>query len=285
MSLARRTAYRLVLEGDDDDHRPEDLLGRRPRRRVDRGEHGGSEPVPRAVGAGAAHGDRCVVGHERGDAGQVGLGDQRAHLGRLECRVTHSHAAHGRLEQGQEALVHRALDEDAQPRAAVLAGVVEDTRRRTGRRQLEVGVGKDDVGTLAPSSRVTRLTCSAQPAMTRRPTSVEPVKHTLRTATATKIAAPTTLPFPGRICSTPSGSPDSSASSPMRSTLRGVSSAGLTTTVLPAARAGTKPQPAMAMGKFHGTIMPTTPRGSWKVTSTPPGTGIWRPLWRSGAPE
>ena len=31
------------------------------------------------------------------------------------------------------------------------------------------------------------------------------------------------------------------------------------------------------MGKFHGTMIPTTPRGSWKVTSTPPATGIWRP--------
>ena len=69
----------------------------------------------------------------------------------------------------------------------------------------------------------------------------------------------------------------------MRSALSGVSSAGFRTTVLPAARAGANPQPAMAMGKFHGTMIPTTPRGSWKVRSTPPGTGIWRPLCRSGA--
>ena len=38
----------------------------------------------------------------------------------------------------------------------------------------------------------------------------------------------------------------------MRSALSGVNSAGLSTTVLPAASAGAKPQPAMAMGKFHG---------------------------------
>ena len=69
----------------------------------------------------------------------------------------------------------------------------------------------------------------------------------------------------------------------MRSALSGVSSAGLSTTVLPAASAGAKPHPAMAMGKFHGTMTPTTPRGSWKVTSMPPGTGIWRPVRRSGA--
>ena len=88
------------------------------------------------------------------------------------------------------------------------------------------------------------------------------MKHTLRTAGWATKRAPTTLPFPGRIWRTPSGSPASSASSPMRSALSGVSSAGLTTTVLPAANAGARPQPAMAMGKFQGTITPTTPSGS-----------------------
>ena len=48
----------------------------------------------------------------------------------------------------------------------------------------------------------------------------------------------------------------------MRRALSGVSSAGLSTTVFPAARAGAKPQPAIAIGKFQGTITPTTPRGS-----------------------
>ncbi len=120
--------------------------------------------------------------------------------------------------------------------------------------------------------------------MTWRPTSVEPVKQILRTAGWSTKRWPTTLPLPGRICSTPSGMPASSASSPMRSALSGVSSAGLSTTVLPAASAGAKPHPAIAMGKFQGTMMPTTPSGSWKVTSRPPGTGICRPLWRSGAP-
>ena len=48
----------------------------------------------------------------------------------------------------------------------------------------------------------------------------------------------------------------------MRSALRGVSSAGLTTTVLPAASAGAKPHPAMAMGKFQGTMTAATPSGS-----------------------
>src|SRR3712207_7813729 len=41
----------------------------------------------------------------------------------------------------------------------------------------------------------------------------------------------------------------------------------LRTTVFPAASAGAKAQPAMGIGKFHGTMTPTTPSGSWKVTS------------------
>ncbi len=66
--------------------------------------------------------------------------------------------------------------------------------------------------------------------------------------------------------------------------MSGVSSAGLSTTVFPAASAGAKPQAAIGIGKFHGTITPTTPSGSWKVTSVPPATGICRPKSRSGAP-
>ena len=52
----------------------------------------------------------------------------------------------------------------------------------------------------------------------------------------------------------------------------------------PAASAGANPHDAIGIGKFHGTITPTTPRGSRNVTSTPPPTGIWRPKRRSGAP-
>ncbi len=136
-----------------------------------------------------------------------------------------------------------------------------------------------------PSSRVTRFTWSAQPAMIRLPTSVEPVKHTLRTSGCVTKRSPTTEPLPGMTVSTPSGSPASTASSPIRMAVSGVISAGLSTTVFPAAMAGANPQPAMGIGKFHGTMMPTTPSGSWKVMSTPPATGICLPKSRSGAAE
>ena len=66
--------------------------------------------------------------------------------------------------------------------------------------------------------------------------------------------------------------------------MSGVSSAGLSSTVLPAASAGANPQLAIGIGKFHGTITPITPSGSWKVTSMPSATGICWPINRSGAP-
>ena len=138
---------------------------------------------------------------------------------------------------------------------------------------------------LPPSSSVTRFTWSAQPAMICLPTSVEPVKQTLRTSGCVTNRWPTTDPLPGMTVSTPAGSPASSASSPIRIAVSGVISAGLSTTVLPAASAGAKPQPAIGIGKFHGTMTPTTPSGSWKVMSTPPATGICRPKSRSGAAE
>ncbi len=136
---------------------------------------------------------------------------------------------------------------------------------------------------LPPSSSVIGLTCAAQAAISCLPTAVEPVKTTLRTSGWVAKRAPTTGPWPGSTWNTPGGIPASSASSASRSAVSGVSSAGLSTTVFPAASAGARPQAAIGSGKFHGTITPTTPSGSLKVTSIPPATGICRPLSRSGA--
>ncbi len=91
---------------------------------------------------------------------------------------------------------------------------------------------------LPPSSRVTRLSWSAALRMIPWPTSVDPVKQTLRTSGWLVNRSPTTEPLPGRTVKTPSGMPASSASSPSRIAVSGVSSAGLRTTVLPAASAG-----------------------------------------------
>ncbi len=48
----------------------------------------------------------------------------------------------------------------------------------------------------------------------------------------------------------------------------GVDSAGLSTTQLPAPRAGASFHAAIRMGKFHGMIWPTTPSGSWMWYAT-----------------
>ena len=64
---------------------------------------------------------------------------------------------------------------------------------------------------------------------------------------------------------TPSGTPASRQSSARRNAVKDVSSAGLSTTVQPAARAGASFHAAIRNGTFHGMICPTTPMGSRTV--------------------
>ena len=68
-------------------------------------------------------------------------------------------------------------------------------------------------------------------------------------------------PSPVTTLSTPGGSPASCASSANSSAVSGVNSAGLSTTVLPAASAGAIFHASISSGKFHGMICPTTPTG------------------------
>ncbi len=138
---------------------------------------------------------------------------------------------------------------------------------------------------LPPSSSVTRLTCCAAVAITRVPTSVDPVNTILRTSGWVTKRSPTTEPLPGRTWKRSAGRPASTASSPRRIVVSGVHSAGLTSTALPAASAGANPHDAIVIGKFHGVMTPTTPRGSLNVTSQPPATGICLPDRRSGVAE
>ena len=64
---------------------------------------------------------------------------------------------------------------------------------------------------------------------------------------------------------TPSGKPASWMSEASSIAPTGVCSAGLRTTVLPAASAGASFQAAISSGKFHGMIWPQTPTGSFSV--------------------
>ena len=135
---------------------------------------------------------------------------------------------------------------------------------------------------LPPSSKVTRLIVCAAPAAIVRPTAVEPVKATLATSGCSTSRCPQVRPGPATTLTTPSGIPASTAIRSNSIAVSGVSSAGLSTTVLPAASAGASFHAAIVRGKFHGVISATTPSGSRKVMPTPPATGIVSPRLRSG---
>ncbi len=121
-------------------------------------------------------------------------------------------------------------------------------------------------GALPPSSSDIRFMPSAHCAISFLPTSVEPVKLSLRTFGCEVIALPMSeAEWPVTMLSTPAGSPARSAMTPSASAEYGVCKAGLQTTVQPAASAGPILRASMADGKFHGVIIATTPTG-WRQT-------------------
>ena len=94
-------------------------------------------------------------------------------------------------------------------------------------------------GALPPSSITVLRIRSAQRRSSIRPTSVEPVNDTMRTArwsTAASNHGPEAVV--GTRLTTPGGTPASASSSPTLSAVRGASRGGLTTTVFPAPSAG-----------------------------------------------
>ena len=113
---------------------------------------------------------------------------------------------------------------------------------------------------LPPSSRVSRL---PEPAIARwmdLPTSVEPVNATFFTSGCETTSEPV-LPAPVTMLTTPGGSSACRQISANRSAVSGVVSAGFSTTVLPAARAGAIFQASIRSGKFQGMICPQTLTG------------------------
>src|SRR6478672_4302093 len=117
------------------------------------------------------------------------------------------------------------------------------------------------MGFLPPSSREQCLKLLAAVVPTMRPTAVEPVSEMARTSGCSMSGPPTSGPYPLTILITPLGTP---ASERVRTRLyvdNGVSCAGLITQVLPQTIAGNSFQDGIAMGKFHGVIMPQTPMG------------------------
>ena len=119
-----------------------------------------------------------------------------------------------------------------------------------------------------------------------RPTSVEPVKESLRTRGSCSIAD-TTAPErrAGSTLTTPAGTPASSRIFAISSAVSGVSLAGLRMTVQPAARAGPILRVAIAAGKFHGVTSTQMPTGCWSTTIwlAPDGAVITEPEARTAS--
>ena len=106
--------------------------------------------------------------------------------------------------------------------------------------------------------------------MSDRPTSVEPVKESLRVR-GSLISGSMTAPDDCAVMtfSTPPGSPASSRICASASIDSGVCLAGLTTMVQPAAIAGPILRVPMARGKFHGVMNMHGPTGCFMVSTRP----------------
>src|SRR5262249_35805839 len=116
-------------------------------------------------------------------------------------------------------------------------------------------------GALPPSSSESFFTVGATCFMRSLPTAVEPVKESLRTVGLDVISPPIAAALPVTTLSTPGGKPARCASSANASAENGVASAGLMTTVQPAASAGETLRVIIDDGKFHGVIAAHTPTG------------------------
>ena len=137
----------------------------------------------------------------------------------------------------------------ASPPLRILASIAPSTAASTS------ASSKTTNGALPPSSIEVRSTLSADCVTSALPTPVEPVKVSLRSRPSS-IRALVTSPglLVGSTDSTPLGRPASSISLASSSMLSGVSCAGLTIMVQPAAIAGPILRVPMASGKFHGVI-------------------------------
>ena len=96
-------------------------------------------------------------------------------------------------------------------------------------------------------------------------------------------ALPASSPIPCTVFQTPGGRPTSCAISLSRLAVNGENSAGLCTTVQPAASAGAIFQVDSMNGVFHGVMIPTGPIGTRLVTFICPGQNIDFPSCASTA--
>ena len=148
----------------------------------------------------------------------------------------------------------------ASPPLRILAAIAPSTAAGTS------ASSKTRNGALPPSSIEHETTLSDASDSSSRPTSVDPVKESLRTRGSDTIARTTSRERRVvRTFTTPSGTPACSSIEQISSVVSGVSAAGLMTQVQPAASAGPILRVAIAAGKFHGVTSTETPIGWWST--------------------
>ena len=192
-------------------------------------------------------------------------GDQRPEL-RAGVEARSEPRRVGRVGERAHHLVE-ALRRDEQARAGVarLPGVEVDRLEGALDGGVDVGVGQDDVRRLATELERHALERPARLGADLTPDRGRAGEGDLVDARVVDERGAGARRRRSSTFSTPGGNPTSSASSPIRSALNGVCSAGLSTIVQPAARAGPSFHAAISSGKFHGMICAHTPTGSRRV--------------------
>ena len=242
---ASATRVVLAVVGVDDEHRPEDLLLRDLGRRVDVGEHGGTDPVA----ACPARRRLEPAGRERRTCC-----DARARKPRTRSRCAADTSGPIALARRVARQLRRRRDRDGLvvavarheqpgPRVARLAGVEQAARdagldRPRGTASSETS-GSTTFADLPPSSSTTRVPdCAASAATT--PTGAHRARERHEVDARVRERGPRRRPGRRRARRTgrPSADPAASGLATSSATASGATSLGLSTTVQPAASAG-----------------------------------------------
>ena len=230
----------LVGERDHGGDRAEDLLAGDAVVGLDRREHRRREPEARTLGRAAAEGDRraVVAGTRRPSrAGRPRSAGPSACDSSSGSPTRSARDVRPRAARGSGSSSHSCtrIRERAQQSCPALPNTASGAAAAAASRSASA---KTMLADLPPSSSVTRLIVAAAPAAIERPTSVEPVKAILATSGCSTRRCPHVAPGPTTTLTTPSGSPPRAPARRSAARVSGVSSAGFSTTVLPAASAG-----------------------------------------------
>ena len=215
--------------------------------------------------------------HEQVDLADRRGVDERAALGALVRARTDPHRTHPGDEALDERVVDGPLHEEPVRGGARLAAVAHLGDHGALERRVDVGVGEDDERSVAAELHpaledVVGRRAQQQPPDLRRPGERQHARtavgeHGLHDGTG--VGGGDHVEHAGA-----AGRPPAAALRTARA-VSGVSAAGLSTAVHPAARAGAILRVAMAAGKFHGVMSTLTPTGWWVTSSRFAPLGEW----------